>query len=325
VQVEGFSELKDDGSTACGCWIYSGVFPEPGRNLSRSRKPDGPDGPGTHLGWGYAWPDNRRTLNNRASADPAGKPWSARKRLVWWDEDAGKWDSPDKVDFPPTKRPDFEPDWASKPAGMDAFSGHQPFIMIPDGVAGLFVSSGLKDGPLPVHYEPIESPVPNLLYAQDANPAAKRWEHADNRLHQTGDPRFPHVLTTYRLTEHHAGGTPTRSVATTAELMPEGFCEIPTELAYALGIRSKDWVVLSTLRGEVETRALVTDRLRPFRIGNHLVWQLGMPWHFGWEGMATGDIANVLTAIVGDVNTAMHENKALTCALRPGRLHRGER
>jgi formate dehydrogenase major subunit len=112
-------------------------------------------------------------------------------------------------------------------------------------------------------------------------------------------------------------------VATTAELMPEGFCEIPTELALALGIRNTEWVVLSTARGEVETRALVTDRLRPFRLGNRLVWQLGMPWHFGWEGYATGDIANVLTAVVGDANTAMHENKALTCALRPGRIARG--
>lgn len=322
-QISGFADLKDDGSTACGCWIYSGVFPEAGKNLSRARKPDGPDGPGTHLGWGFAWPDNRRTLNNRASADPVGEPWSARKKLVWWDAAAEKWDSPDKVDFPPDKRPDFEPDWDSKPAGIKAHRGDQPFIMLPDGVIGLFVPSGLKDGPLPAHYEPIESPVHNALYAQDASPAAKRWEHGDNPLHETDDPRYPHVLTTYRLTEHHAGGTPTRSVATTAELMPEGFCEIPTELALALGIRNTEWVVLSTARGEVETRALVTDRLRPFRLGNRLVWQLGMPWHFGWEGFATGDIANVLTAVVGDANTAMHENKALTCALRPGRIARG--
>jgi formate dehydrogenase major subunit len=322
--VQDFKELKEDGSTACGCWIYSGVFPEEGRNLARARKPDGPEGPGTHLGWGFAWPDNRRTLNNRASADPAGRPWSERKRLVWWDEAKGEWQSPEKVDFIPTKRPDYEPDWEKKPAGMDALSGHQPFIMIPDGVAGLFVPSGLKDGPLPTHFEPVESPVPNPLYGQDANPAAKRWEHADNPIHATGDPRFPHVLTTYRLTEQHSGGTPTRLVPTTAELMPEGFAEIPTELAASLGIRSTDWVVLSTLRGEIETRALVTDRLRAFRIGDRLVFQLGLPWHYGWAGYATGDIANVLTAVVGDPNTAMHENKALTCTLRPGRLPRGK-
>lgn len=322
--VQSFNDLKDDGSTACGAWIYSGVFPEEGRNLSRSRKPDGPDGPGTHLGWGFAWPDNRRTLNNRASADPQGKPWSERKRLVWWDEAKGEWQSPDQIDFVKTKRPDYEPDWSQKPAGMDALSGTQPFIMIPDGVAGVFVPSGLKDGPLPEHYEPTETPIRNPLHpGVDANPPAKRWAYDENPLHEPGDPRYPHVLTTYRLTEHHSGGTPTRIVPTTAELQPEGFCELPTELARDLGIQNTDWVVLSTPRGEVETRALVTDRLRPFRLGDgRRVYQIGMPWHYGWAGYATGDVANVLTAVVGDPNTGMHENKALTCALRPGRLAR---
>lgn len=321
--VSGFKDLKDDGSTACGCWIYSGVFPEEGKNLARSRHPDGPDGPGTHLGWGFAWPDNRRTLNNRASADREGRPWSERKRLVWWDEEKGEWQSPDQVDFIKTLRPDHEPDWSTKPAGIEALSGHQPFIMIPDGVASLFVPSGLKDGPLPAHYEPIESPTGNALYpAQPASPPAKRWEHADNPLHEPGDPRYPHVLTTFRLTEQHSGGTPTRLVPTTAELQPEGFAEIPTELARALGIRSTDWVVLSTPRGEIETKALVTDRLQPWRLDGRTVHQIGMPWHFGWAGYATGDIANVLTAVVGDPNTGMHENKALTCGLRKGRLAR---
>ena len=321
--LQGFKDLKDDGSTACGCWIYSGVFPEQGKNLARSRHPDGPEGPGTHLGWGFAWPDNRRTLNNRASADPQGRPWSERKRLVWWDEAKGEWQSPDQVDFVKTLRPDHEPDWSKKPAGVEALSGHQPFIMIPDGVASLFVPSGLKDGPLPAHYEPVESPTGNALYpAQPASPLAKRWEHGDNPLHEPGDPRYPHVLTTYRLTEQHSGGTPTRLVPTTAELQPEGFAEIPTELAQALGIRSTDWVVLSTPRGEIETKALVTDRLQSWQMDGKTVHQIGMPWHFGWAGYATGDVANVLTAVVGDPNTGMHENKALTCGLRRGRLAR---
>lgn len=325
--VASFNELKADGSTACGCWIYSGVFPAEGRNLSRQRKPDGPDGPGTHLGWGFAWPDNRRTLNNRASADPEGRPWSERKRLVWWDEDKGEWQSPDQIDFIKTKRPDYEPDWSQKPAGMDAIAGSQPFIMIPDGVAGLFVPSGLKDGPLPEHYEPTETPVQNAFHpGVEGSPAAKRWAYDGNPIASPGDPRYPHVLTTYRLTEHHSGGTPTRIVPTTAELQPEGFCEIPTELAAELGIRNTDWVVLSTPRGEIETRALVTERLRPFMLdGGRIVHQIGMPWHYGWQGLATGDIANVLTAVVGDPNTGMHENKALTCALRPGRLPRQRR
>jgi formate dehydrogenase major subunit len=132
------------------------------------------------------------------------------------------------------------------------------------------------------------------------------------------------VLTTYRLTEHHSGGTPTRSVPVTAELQPEGFAEIPPELADELGIANLDWVVLSTARGEVETRALVTRRLRPFRADGRVVHQIGMPWSFAWAGYATGDIANVLTSVVGDPNTSIHENKALTCGLRKGRLARSE-
>jgi formate dehydrogenase major subunit len=321
-QVGGFKALKDDGSTACGAWIYSGVFPEEGHNKARSRQADGPDGPGTHLGWGYAWPSNRRTMYNRASADPQGRPWSERKRLVWWDEAKGSWQSPDAVDFEEDKRPDYTPDWGSRPTGMDAISGSDPFIMIADGRCSLFVPSGLKDAPLPTHYEPVESPVSNALYAQQDSPVAKKWERDFNSYHAPGDPRYPYALTTYRLTEHHSGGTPTRSVALTAELQPEGFAEIPEELAAELGIANLDWVVLSTARGEVETRAMVTARLRPFEIGGQRVYQIGMPFHFGWKGYATGDIANVLSSVVGDPNTSIHEGKALTCNLRKGRLAR---
>jgi formate dehydrogenase major subunit len=206
---------------------------------------------------------------------------------------------------------------------MEALSGRNPFIMIADGKSALFAPSGMKDGPLPTHYEPLESPILNPLYGRQSNPVAKRWERADNHLAEPGDPRFPHAFTTYRLTEHHSAGTPTRSVPLTAELQPEGFAEIPPELARELGIRNLDWVVISTLRGEIETKALVTDRLRPFHLdGGRTVYQIGMPWHFGWKGYATGDIANVLTAVVGDPNTSMHENKALTCNLRRGRLPR---
>ncbi len=321
-QIADFKELKDDGSTACGCWIYTGAFPADDHNKTRDRRADGPDGPGTHLGWAFAWPSNRRTLVNRASADPDGKPWSERKKLVWWDAGKGKWTGHDAPDFSKKKAPDYRPDWSKDPQGMDALSGTDPFIMIADGRASLFVPSGLKDGPLPTHYEPLESPVHNPLYRQQGNPTAKRWEHESNELHDPGDPTHPHALTTYRLTEHHSGGTPTRSVPHTAELQPEGFAEIPPELAAELGIATRDWVVLETARGAIETRALVTDRLRPFRIDGRLVYQIGMPWHFGWQGYATGDIANVLTACVGDPNTSMHENKALTCALRKGRLRR---
>jgi formate dehydrogenase major subunit len=162
--------------------------------------------------------------------------------------------------------------------------------------------------------------VKNALYGQQDNPVAKKWERDFNLYHAPGDPRYPYAFTTYRLTEHHSGGTPTRSVATTAELQPEGFAEIPDELAAELGIANLDWVVLSTARGEIETRAMVTARLRPFEIGGKRVYQIGMPFHFGWEGYATGDIANVLSSVVGDPNTSIHEGKAFTCNLRKGRL-----
>ena len=319
-QLGSFQELQDDGSTACGSWLYCGCFPAEDHNQTRAREADGPEGPGTHLGWAFAWPANRRTLYNRAAADPEGRPWSERKRLLWWDDGEGRWKSHDAIDFEPEKSPDYRPKWSEKPTGLDALRGDEPFIMMPDGRAALFSPSGLKDGPLPTHYEPIESPVLNPLYPQQSNPTAKKWDREDNPLHETADARYPHVLTTYRLTEHHCGGTPTRGVPHTAELQPEGFAELPPELARELGVENLDWIVISTARGEVETRAMVTSRLRPFSINGSRVFQIGMPWHFGWEGYATGDIANVLTAVVGDPNTSMHENKALTCAVRKGRL-----
>jgi formate dehydrogenase major subunit len=151
---------------------------------------------------------------------------------------------------------------------------------------------------------------------------AKKWRRPDNPYHAVGDPRYPYVITTYRLTEHHSGGIPTRFVRSLAELQPRGFAEIPTELAQANGIANGDWVTVSTARGEIEAPALVTDRLRPFEIAGRLVYQIGMPWHFGWQGYATGDIVNTLSAIVGDANTTIHEGKAFTCGLRKGRIAR---
>src|SRR5919201_1977575 len=206
-----------------------------------------------------------------------------------------KWVGWDAVDFVLDKPPDYTPEWTTKPTGMDAIDGRSPFIMMPDGKSGLFAPSGLKDGPLPTHYEPVESPTQNLMYRQQDNPAAKKWENQDNPYHAVGDPRYPYIMTTYRLTEHHSGAIPTRLVPTTAELQPEGFAELPPEL--------------------------VTERLRPFEIDGRRIYQIGMPWHFGWQGYATGDIANTLSAIVADPNTSIHEGKAFTCNLRKGRLH----
>jgi formate dehydrogenase major subunit len=320
--VGSYKELRDNGTTSCGGWLYSGIFPAEDHNRARSRKPDAPDGPGTHLGWAFSWPNNVRECYNRASADPEGRPWSEAKKLVWWDADAGKWTGRDVPDFELDKPPAYRPDWSRKPTGMDAIGGADPFIMIPDGRGGLFAPSGLKDGPLPTHYEPPETPVRNVFYGRDANPAFKRWPRPGNELHEVGDPRFPLIFTTYRLTELHCGGVSTRAMPHTAELQPEAFCEISPELARERGVGHLDWVVLSTLRGEIEVRAMITDRIRPFTIDGRTVHQVGMPWVFGWEGYARGDIANVLLGIYGDANVTIHSTKAITCDLRPGRLAR---
>ncbi|MCA1647320.1 MAG: molybdopterin-dependent oxidoreductase [Chloroflexi bacterium] len=328
-QIADFKDLKDDGTTACGCWIYTGVFPENENNQTRSRKADTPDGPGTHLGWGFAWPSNRRIMYNRASADPAGRPWSERKKYMRWDPDAGPerrgaWVGPDKPDVSIDKNPEYEPDFSKGPlVGMDAHDGKSPFMMSTDGKAWLFVPSGLKDGPLPTHYEPVESPVRNPMYRQQDNPVAKKWERPDNPYHAVADPKYPYVMTTYRLSEHHSGGIPTRMVPSTAELQPEVFVELSPELAAELAVENLDWLVVSTARGEVEAKALVTERMRPLQIGDRRVHQVGMPWHFGWHGYATGDVVNTLSAVVGDPNTTIHEGKAFTCNVRKGRLLRG--
>ena len=315
--VSGFTELKDDGSTACGCWIYSGIMPEPGLNLARNRKGDD----AASLEWGFAWPANRRVLYNRASADPSGKPWSERKRWIWWDEEQERWTGYDVPDFPATKPPDYRP--GPDAVGMDAHRGDAPFIMMPDGHGLLFAPAGLVDGPIPTHYEPWESPVTNLLYPEQVrSPVVPTFDRPDNQYHEIGDPRFPYVLTTYRLTEHHTAGGMSRFVPWLAELQPGGFAEISPELAGEFGIDNGDWVTLTTLRGAIETRALVTERLQPLTIHGRPVHQIGMPWHYGWGGMATGDIANDLSALIEDPNSRIHQAKAFTCDLSRGRLTR---
>jgi len=217
--VKNFSELAADGSTACGCWIYSGVYD--GENQANKREPHG----AYHHGWGYAWPLDRRILYNRASAAPDGKPWSERKKLVWWDEKLAEWTGLDVPDFTKGKRPDAK--GAEEKGGDEALAGDAPFIMHPDGVGWLWVPSGLKDGPLPSHYEPLESNIANPLYpGQPTNPAENWMERPDNAYASSPDDRFPYILTTYRLTEHHTAGGMTRTLSHLAELQPELFAEI---------------------------------------------------------------------------------------------------
>jgi formate dehydrogenase major subunit len=312
--VPGFGALADDGSTTCASWIYSGVFPAADRNLAASKQPDPPGQPGADLNWGFAWPANRRLLYNRASADPAGRPWSERKKWVWWD--GAKWTGYDVPDFAATKAP-TEP---AKPGGigLDALAGDQPFIMKADGVGWLYVPSGLVDGPLPTQYEPAESPVRNPLYKQQSSPVLKYWNAQGNPLASPADPKFPYVMTTYRLTEHYLAGAMSRWLPWLSELQPELFVEISPELAQEKGIQNLDMVVISSPRAQVRAKALVTRRLRPLQIDGRTIHQVGMPWHWGYEGLVTGAIVNELTALVGDPNVTIHEGKSFVCNVERG-------
>jgi formate dehydrogenase major subunit len=307
--LAGFGDLKDDGSTTCASWIYCGVFPALDRNLSARKQADPPGAPGAQLEWGWAWPANRRILYNRASADPQGRPWSERKKWVWWD--GAKWTGHDVPDFAPTKAPLSK---ATPGAiGLDALSGSDPFIMKPDGVGWLYVPSGLVDGPLPAHYEPAESPVANPLYRQQSSPVLKYWKIEGNALAPMGDQRFPHIATTYRLTEHYLSGAMSRWNPWLTELQPEPFVEISPELALEKKIGNTDWVRISTPRGSVRAKALVTRRMRAFTIGGRTVHHVGLPFHWGYQGLITGDAGNELTALVADPNVSIHEAKAFVC------------
>jgi formate dehydrogenase major subunit len=312
--VSGFGELKADGSSVCGCWIYSGVFPSEGRNRANERAPKDEYG----HGWGWAWPADRRVIYNRASARPDGSPWSERKKLVWWDEAAKQWTGKDVPDFTATKPPNYVP--AAGAEGDAALAGDKPYILHADGFGWLWVPVGLNDGPLPTHYEPLESPVSNPMYPQrQANPVGLNRARPGNEYATSPDARFPYVLTTYRLTEHHTAGGMSRTLSHLAELQPEIFCEISTELANELKIERGSWVTLVTARGAIEAHALSTSRIRPLKIGDRLVHQIGVPFHWGYNGLVKGDIANDLIAISEEPNVRIMETKGLLCNLLVGR------
>lgn len=318
--VPGFAELADDGSTACGCWLYSGCYRD-GVNQPARRKP-AKEQSWVAPEWGYAWPANRRIMYNRASADPEGRPWSERKKYLWWDEEKGLWTGPDVPDFIADRPPSYRPEPGA--LGLDALGGTDPFIMEPDGRAWIFAPSGTLDGPLPAHYEPEESPVPNALYTQQTNPARLEWRRPDNPYHRAyGDPRFPYVLTTYRLTEHHTAGGMSRYLTWLSELMPEMFCEVSPELAAEVGLVNGGFATVITARGEIGCRVLVTPRVRPLRLNGRTVHQIGLPYHWGAVGLVRGGSANDLTSMVADPNVQIPELKTLTGNIVPGRRSRG--
>jgi formate dehydrogenase major subunit len=325
--ISSYQELKDDGATTCGSWIHAGIYAG-GENQTARKKP-GNEQNWIAPEWGWAWPGDRRILYNRASADPEGNPWSERKRYVWWDSHEHRWTSVgDNPDFEPGKDPAYRPPEDAK--GMDAISGSSPFIVHPDGLGWLYSPSGLVDGPLPTHYEPHESPIDNLLYRERSNPTRQIFSRAENPYNppgaQPGGEVFPYVFTTYRLTEHHTAGGMSRSIPFLSELQPEMFCEVSPELAAERGLEHGGWAMIATTRTVIEARVLVTDRMRPLRIGSdppRTVHQVGLPYHWGRKGLVTGDSANELLPLVLDRNVHISEYKAATCDIRPGRRPRG--
>jgi formate dehydrogenase major subunit len=295
-QLVGFGVLRDDGATACGNWIYSGSFTEAGNMMARRDNRD-PSGLGVHSNWAFAWPANRRVLYNRASCDMQGKPWDAKRAILAWD--GAKWSGPDIPDIAPTAKPDTV----------------MPFIMTDEGVGRLFARKGLKDGPFPIHYEPFESPVANVIAPKiRGNPVARVFK---GDMEQFGtSAEFPFAATTYRLTEHFHYWTKHNRV--NAILQPEFFVEISEELAKLRGITKGQWVRVDSARGYVKAKALVTKRIKPLICDGKTVHVVGIPIHWGFMGAARkGFGANTLTPFVGDANIDTPEFKAFLVDIKP--------
>ena len=293
-QLPSFAFLRDDGSTSCGNWLYSGSWTQAGNMMARRDTAD-PSGLGQTMGWGFAWPVNRRILYNRASADTAGKPWDKSRTVIAWD--GQKWGGNDIPDFKPTEPPE---------------NGMGPFIMNPEGVARLFAVGRMAEGPFPEHYEPFESPLPvNPMHPNNpkarSNPAARIFK---GDLEQFGTAKdFPYVATTYRLAEHYHYWT--KNVELNAIVQPEQFVEISEELAKEKGIVAGDKVVVRSNRGKIKAVAVVTKRIRGLDVAGQKVHTVGIPLHWGLVGVAKpGYLTNTLTPVVGDANVQTPEFKA---------------
>jgi formate dehydrogenase major subunit len=303
-QLPGFAWLKDDGTTACGNWIYSGCWTEAGNQTLR-RGTEDPSGQGVYQNWAWSWPANRRILYNRASCDPSGKPYDPTRKQVWWNESTQLWVGNDVPDFKPDSNP----------------NDHMgPFIMNPEGIGRIFAPLGaFADGPFPEHYEPIESPVQNALHpGQQNNPVVKKLKTAADKYAVPGD-EFKVICTTYRLTEHYHYWTKNNQM--NVQLIPEPFVEIPVELAAELGIKGNDKVKVTSARSYYVAKAFVTKRIRPMMIDGKKIYQIGIPIHQGYRGIQEDagkdarTILNRLTPTVVDPNAYTPEFKGFLVKL----------
>ena len=299
----------DDGTTSSGCWIYCASYTEDGNMAARTDNKD-TSGIGLYSKWAWAWPVNRRIIYNRASVDKNGQPLDKEHPVIRWDPLAkngeGAWigDVPDGP-WPPMSNKE---------------KGKFPFIMRDEGFARIF-GMGLADGPFPEHYEPLECPVEkNMMSSVLLNPTAKAWHKVEggmNAFAAACDPRFPFVATTYRVSEHWQTGAMTRQQEWLVEMQPEMLVEMSKELASELGINNGDKVIVESARGKVHAKAVVTARFKPFKIGDDaIIHEVGLPYCFGFIGLATGDSANKLTPAIGDANTMIPESKAFLVNVR---------
>jgi len=297
-QLPSFAWLKDDGTTLSGNWLYCGSWTEAGA-MTQRRGTDDPSGLGVYPNWAWSWPLNRRVLYNRASCDVDGKPWDPARRLVWWDQSRQTWAGVDV--------PDFKADSPPK--------DHMgPFIMNPEGVGRLFVPlAGMADGPFPEFYEPFESPIANPLHPnQSTNPVVKKYK-TDMDKYGTVDQGFNVICTTYRLTEHYHYWTKNNPM--NVQLVPEPFVEVPAELADRMGIRGGERVKVTSARSHYIAKAMVTRRIRPMKIDGKEMFQIGIPIHWGFRGIAEDEgktaktLTNQLTPTVIDPNAFTPEFK----------------
>jgi formate dehydrogenase major subunit len=318
--VGGIGELQADGSTSSGSWIYAGIVNKAGKNLSKRRDAvNDPSGLGIYPGFAWTWPGNMHILYNRASCGKDGKPLPGRKPVIWWDAVKKEWAGVDTPDVP------------VKTDGPETENGQRAFRMTAEGVGRLFAapykhpdaaakkagkelprdsSTVLGDGPMPEFYEPVESPVANALHPKvQVNPVLKYPRVKE--FQPVGVAKdFPYVLSTASMTEHWCAGSTTRNVPSLNELAPEPWCELPEKLAEQQGIRTGDTVRVTSARGSIVVKALVTQRMQTLKIDGREVTVVWMPYNWGFKGLSQGPSTNNLTIDAGDPNTWCQESKA---------------
>jgi formate dehydrogenase major subunit len=313
--VKRIPDLEGDGSTSSGAWIYAGVYGG-GKNLTKRRDATtDPSGLGMYPGFAWTWPGNMKVLYNRASCDASGKPWPGTKGIVWWDEAQKKWAGHDTPDVPVATD------------GPDTPNGQRAFRMTGEGTGRLFAASYKdpdpkekdlprdgsfvpREGPFPEHYEPVESPVRNVLHPKVATNPVLKYPRVRGKQPIGTSKEFPYVLMTSSVAEHWCGGAITRNVPSLNEIVPEPVVELPEKLAEKLTVRSGDLVRVSSARGALVLKAMVTKRMQPLRIDGQEITTVWMPYNWGFKGLSPGPSTNVLTIDACDPAAGTQETKA---------------